>query len=737
MSESIIVSFGDQTIPVEIYDPATAAQVAAAATSAASAAASATSAAISATSAGASAAQAQAVVGGLDRFYATRAAGAAALATGEWFTSAEEGFLAWYERIAGSPNYEFRDLVYQVPVLKPLLQILPFGMHAAILAGTSTVDASVLMNAALADGLVLELPLFGRVAIEDTLRLHSHTGMKGTFGCEIWAAPDFGDNPLVGNVTGSPASDAARDVNITCEGVSADGNKAANSTATAFSHCFKFNAVDGLQVDVFARDAQGDGLSIQQSAGFGAVGSAHVTGKARTLRCARQGTAITCAEQVFLECQDNGSDLVALLLEPDNPSNFLRDMQLKLLSTGTGDSASPIGSVSGGCVVAGDGAGCIPRNITVDLNVRGCDGNGLAFRDAQGCTFRGSIFEPTQNGVSAIGGGFGPSDVTFDLKIYDPGNGCSFRETAGSTYDGQIAVYGPTGVGVQMEQSAGGNLQIRVRDAGDHGVILDGVSDTTFPNFDVQGSSGANLRILGSSSGNRFLFPRIADSTAAQAVIELTTVAGVGGAVTTGTPDDNVFLFGRIAQTVTLLGAASHVEAEPVAAVAAGTIETIRVPASDMIGMSGEAAAAGTLNAAGSGITVPVFDFDAASVESVNFAVPMPRGWNEGQVQAQMLWTASATGSVLWAVQAVAVSDDDVLSPSLGAESQINDAVTAAGDLMISAYSAAFTVTGSPAAEDLVLFRVFRYADQAGDTLAGDARLIAVRIKFTRTGDDS
>ena len=41
------------------------------------------------------------------RYYATRAAGAAAVPTGEMFTSDETGTLAFYKRIADAPNYEF------------------------------------------------------------------------------------------------------------------------------------------------------------------------------------------------------------------------------------------------------------------------------------------------------------------------------------------------------------------------------------------------------------------------------------------------------------------------------------------------------------------------------------------------------------------------------------------------------------------------------------------------------
>lgn len=47
----------------------------------------------------------------LNRYYSTKAAGAAALATGQMFTSDEDGALAIYKRTGSAPNYELVDLI--------------------------------------------------------------------------------------------------------------------------------------------------------------------------------------------------------------------------------------------------------------------------------------------------------------------------------------------------------------------------------------------------------------------------------------------------------------------------------------------------------------------------------------------------------------------------------------------------------------------------------------------------
>ena len=43
------------------------------------------------------------------------------------------------------------------------------------------------------------------------------------------------------------------------------------------------------------------------------------------------------------------------------------------------------------------------------------------------------------------------------------------------------------------------------------------------------------------------------------------------------------------------------------------------------------------------------------------------------------------------------------------------------------------TLAGTPAAGELVQFRIFRDADNGSDTLAADAKLIQVKIYYTKS----
>jgi hypothetical protein len=53
--------------------------------------------------------------------------------------------------------------------------------------------------------------------------------------------------------------------------------------------------------------------------------------------------------------------------------------------------------------------------------------------------------------------------------------------------------------------------------------------------------------------------------------------------------------------------------------------------------------------------------------EYAQFMFPMPKSWNESTVTAQFIWAApGGTGNVIWGIQGVAISDDDVIDAAFG-----------------------------------------------------------------------
>jgi hypothetical protein len=160
--------------------------------------------------------------------------------------------------------------------------------------------------------------------------------------------------------------------------------------------------------------------------------------------------------------------------------------------------------------------------------------------------------------------------------------------------------------------------------------------------------------------------------------------------------------------------------------------QTIWIPATAMKARLTNGAALGTVETTTNKIMIQTLDFDASTIEYAQFGIRMPKGWNEGTVTAYFLWSnASGTGNVVWAIQAVAISDDDALDAAFGTAQSVTDGVTAAGDLMQSAETSAITIAGSPAAGDLVVFQAYRDASNGSDTFASDARLHGVVVIYT------
>lgn len=132
-------------------------------------------------------------------------------------------------------------------------------------------------------------------------------------------------------------------------------------------------------------------------------------------------------------------------------------------------------------------------------------------------------------------------------------------------------------------------------------------------------------------------------------------------------------------------------------------------------------------------------EFADAVTSYAHFSIPMPKSWNESTMTFQFGWySPTATGNVVWGVQAVAVSDDDLLDAAWGTEQTVTDGVTVANDMLISAETPALTAGGTPVENDHVFFRVYRKGADASDTAAGVVRLLWVRAFFTyNAGNDA
>jgi hypothetical protein len=138
-----------------------------------------------------------------------------------------------------------------------------------------------------------------------------------------------------------------------------------------------------------------------------------------------------------------------------------------------------------------------------------------------------------------------------------------------------------------------------------------------------------------------------------------------------------------------------------------------------------------TYDSGASDVTISVLAFNSTANSFAQFTIGMPKSWDEGTITFVPYWTAvsgTATNTVIWGLQGLAVSNDDTLNGTFGTAQTSSDAYIAANDLHIGPTSAAITIGGTPAENDLVSFQIYR---DVADTLAADAYLIGIKVLYT------
>lgn len=160
--------------------------------------------------------------------------------------------------------------------------------------------------------------------------------------------------------------------------------------------------------------------------------------------------------------------------------------------------------------------------------------------------------------------------------------------------------------------------------------------------------------------------------------------------------------------------------------------ETIYVPARAMVSRTTNGAGDGTAETATGKVMQKTKDFDTTTQEFTQFDVAPPKSWDLGTITYVPYWTATggtSTQTVVFALQGVAISNDDPLDASFGTEQTSSDTLIAAGDVHVGPESSAITIGGTPAAGDLVFFQLKR--NVSSDDLSVDAKLLGLKIHFT------
>ena len=165
--------------------------------------------------------------------------------------------------------------------------------------------------------------------------------------------------------------------------------------------------------------------------------------------------------------------------------------------------------------------------------------------------------------------------------------------------------------------------------------------------------------------------------------------------------------------------------------------QTIYIDAGAMLSCTTNGAETGTEEYAADKSEMDYFGFDTATDERVQFKLTMPENWDRGTIKALFFWSdsggATASGTVAWAIKAVALSNDDPLGTTAFGTAVVAtaDTLLASDDMHITAVTGAITVGGSPAINEALAFEIYR--DVSADTLDEDARLFGVEVQFKVT----
>ena len=133
-----------------------------------------------------------------------------------------------------------------------------------------------------------------------------------------------------------------------------------------------------------------------------------------------------------------------------------------------------------------------------------------------------------------------------------------------------------------------------------------------------------------------------------------------------------------------------------------------------------------------------VLDFDNSADEAAQFQICFPKSWNLGTITYQVWWCGiAATTGVAWGLQGLGVNDNETVDAAYGSIVIVtDDAQGAVEEVLKTDESSAVTIAGTPADDDICFFRIFRDVSDGNDDMAGDARLLGVKLFFTTDAEN-
>ena len=366
--------------------------------------------------------------------------------------------------------------------------------------------------------------------------------------------------------------------------------------------------------------------------------------------------------------------------------------------------------------------------------------------------------------IEQISGGFTQQAVTsggtVNLSVSDGSTGATLShrmiEFTGSLSDNAVVTIpldvqtfyflrnsttGAYTVQFKYVTGSGDSFTFSATDKGDQ-LVFATANDGTNPDIDTLDFGDVTLTGTQTLSNKTLTAPKIvdagfiADANGNEQVIFQTTSSAVNEVEITNAATGNGPIIGSSGETnvdLNLNPKGTGVLKSGSSAVKIAGKETIWVPAVAMYPNTTNGCADLAQVELSNGPEIKTLDFDKDSDEFAQFAVAFPKSWNEGTVTFQAYFTADSTdtGTTSWALNGVAIADNDSVNTAFGtAVAPTAKAHSGtANDLDVTAESGAVTIAGSPSTDEEVFFQIQR--DVSEDDLNADAKLLGIKIFFT------
>lgn len=160
----------------------------------------------------------------------------------------------------------------------------------------------------------------------------------------------------------------------------------------------------------------------------------------------------------------------------------------------------------------------------------------------------------------------------------------------------------------------------------------------------------------------------------------------------------------------------------------------ISIPASAFISRTDNGATFQIDESSTNKVNQVVFVFGYAADSFIQIALPNDKSIITTNFKATITGKRYSAGDanygVAWAIQGLIRNDDDAIDTAFGTAVVVTDTYTADTDEYVSAQSVLITAAGTIGNNSNLYLQILRDVSDAGDTLVGDAGLIAVQIEF-------